>query len=139
MDLTPHMVTGAAIGARVRRPAAMLSLAFASHYVLDTVPHFNIGWINGLTLNGAIDLGLGLVLCGIVAWKVGSWAPLAGALAAVLPDAPGLKEPLEGPTSALLPHRTWGPPWGIVAEAVVTILALTWAGVQGIRTSGRIS
>lgn len=136
MDLTPHMVVGAALGARVRRPAAALALAFASHFVLDAVPHFDIGWINGPNLNAAIDVTLGVTLCGIVAWKAGRWAPLAGALAAVLPEAPGLKERLEGWAAALLPHATWDPPWGVAVEVLVTMLALSWAwGVHRDRRS----
>ncbi|MFO7948501.1 MAG: hypothetical protein R6V19_16985 [Armatimonadota bacterium] len=40
MMATPHMLTGAVIGSTMpRRPWLALPLAFASHFVLDVVPH----------------------------------------------------------------------------------------------------
>lgn len=132
MDLTPHLVVGAAIGARVRRPALALPAAFASHFVLDTVPHFDIGWINGANLSAAIDAGLGLVLCGVLVWSTGTWAPLIAALAAVLPDAPGIKVYVEGAATIFLPHLTAYPPWGIATEVLTTAAALVW-GLGGAR------
>lgn len=132
MDLTPHLVVGAAIGARVRRPALALPAAFVSHFVLDTVPHFDIGWINGPNLSAAIDAALGLVLCGVLVWSAGNWGPLTGALAAVLPDAPGIKEYVEGTAAVVLPHLTAYPPWGIATEVLATAAALGW-GLGGPR------
>ena len=132
MDLTPHLVVGAAIGARIRRPALALPAAVASHFVLDTVPHFDIGWINGANLSAAIDAGLGVVLCGVFVWSTGTWAPLTGALAAVLPDAPGIKEYVEGAAADVLPHVTAYPPWGIATEVFATAAALVW-GLAGPR------
>lgn len=37
----PHAVVGAAIAAKVGNPALALPLAFASHFVLDMLPHWN--------------------------------------------------------------------------------------------------
>ncbi len=36
-----HAMTGALIGATVSEPAAALPLAFASHFLLDAVPHYD--------------------------------------------------------------------------------------------------
>jgi len=38
---TPHVIVGAAIATRVVNPALALPLAFASHFVLEKVPHWN--------------------------------------------------------------------------------------------------
>ncbi len=38
---TPHVVVGAAIAAKVVNPYLAIPLAFASHFVLDMVPHWN--------------------------------------------------------------------------------------------------
>lgn len=38
---TPHVVVGAAIAAKVANPFLAIPLSFASHFVLDTVPHWN--------------------------------------------------------------------------------------------------
>jgi len=38
---TPHVVVGAAIAAKIANPALALPLAFASHFLLEKVPHWN--------------------------------------------------------------------------------------------------
>ena len=38
---TPHVVVGAAIAVKVGNPALAIPLAFASHFVLDKIPHWN--------------------------------------------------------------------------------------------------
>ncbi len=38
---TPHVIVGAAIATKVANPALALPLAFASHFVLEKVPHWN--------------------------------------------------------------------------------------------------
>jgi len=124
------LVAGAAIGARAKRPSVALVLALASHFVLDATPHFDIAWIGGSGLFKAIDIGLGLLLTGVIIWRVRHWWPLVGAVVAVLPDAPGLKERWDTPPSSIFPHLTWDPPWGIAVEFVVAGAALLW----GMRT-----
>ena len=39
MLITPHLLTGAAIGATNLSPAISFTLAFLSHFVLDAIPH----------------------------------------------------------------------------------------------------
>jgi len=38
---TPHVVVGAAIATKIVNPALALPLAFASHFILETIPHWN--------------------------------------------------------------------------------------------------
>lgn len=38
---TPHVIVGAAIATKVANPALALPLAFASHFLLEKVPHWN--------------------------------------------------------------------------------------------------
>lgn len=42
MTATNHALSGALIGLAVTQPAIALPLAFASHFVLDAIPHFGI-------------------------------------------------------------------------------------------------
>ncbi len=44
MTATNHALSGAVIGLAITQPAIALPLAFASHFVLDAVPHFGIGF-----------------------------------------------------------------------------------------------
>lgn len=37
----PHVLVGAAIGAKLQNPVLAIPLAFASHFVLDILPHWN--------------------------------------------------------------------------------------------------
>ena len=43
-----HILAGGAIGERVKSPYAALSLAFASHFMLDAVPHVDAVTLFGL-------------------------------------------------------------------------------------------
>lgn len=135
MDLTPHLVTGAALAVRVKRPSLVIILAIASHFVLDAIPHFHIAWINGMVLFEVIDIGLGLFLTGVIAWRAGQLWPFIGAVAAVLPDAPGLRDYLGMPASRIFPHPTWDPPWGVATEVAVAGLAVLWAYGSSRRSS----
>ncbi len=38
---TPHVIVGAAIATKVGNPALAIPLAFASHFILDRIPHWN--------------------------------------------------------------------------------------------------
>ncbi len=67
MTATAHALVGGAIAASVPNPALGISLALASHPILDMIPHwdFGLGWRNkSRTLfmaEGFFDLGVGLV------------------------------------------------------------------------------
>ncbi len=127
MDLTPHLVTRGAIGACVKRPIAVLILAFAGHFVLDALPHFDIAGIGDKGLLRGIDVRLGPLLTRGIAWKAKRLWPLAGAPAAVLADPPGLKERVDATYGGIFPHGVWAPLRGVLPEIVVTAGALAWA------------
>jgi len=40
MTITNHILAGAIIGAVIKEPALALPIAFASHFVMDALPHF---------------------------------------------------------------------------------------------------
>jgi hypothetical protein len=90
MLITNHVLSGALIGAAVRRPVPAFVLGVASHFVLDTVPHWG-DWVNGEQfLRVAVRDGLiGLAtigLCAAVAPPSARPAVLAGMAGAALPD-----------------------------------------------------
>ena len=90
MLVTNHVLSGAVIGAAVRRPIPAFLLGVASHFVLDTVPHWGqFGGGRGL-LKVAVPDGLtGLAVMGVmtaVAPPDRRAAVIAGMAGAALPD-----------------------------------------------------
>jgi len=85
--VTNHVLSGALIGAVVRRPAAAFALGVASHFALDALPHW--GW-KGPLLQVAVPDGLaGLAAIGCFAALAPPerrLAVLAGMAGAALPD-----------------------------------------------------
>jgi hypothetical protein len=45
MTATNHVMTGALIALAIQRPLLALPLAFLSHYVLDALPQFGLGFV----------------------------------------------------------------------------------------------
>ena len=43
MLITPHAITGAVIGAEISNPYLVVLLALASHFILDALPHYDVG------------------------------------------------------------------------------------------------
>jgi hypothetical protein len=89
MLVTNHVLSGAVIGAAVRRPATAFALGIASHFVLDTAPHW--GKFSGRGyLRVAVPDGLaGLAVIGtmaVLAPRRSRVAVLAGMAGAALPD-----------------------------------------------------
>jgi len=74
MMATPHMVAGAAIGRVLRRPWLAWLAAFASHFVLDVIPHLDAHSLFGVKQGGPTPLeaaaGITDFLVGVilVAW-----------------------------------------------------------------------
>jgi len=100
MLLTPHILLGAAIGAKISNPGAIFALSFASHYFLDALPHYEYE-IPGLKgklpddkkifidfLKLAADFSLGVALALTLVWdspfRTGA---VLGMLSALIPDA----------------------------------------------------
>lgn len=88
MILSIHMITGAIIGSKVnKKPVLILIFAFLSHFVLDSIPHFEY-ILKPLTL--FLDLSLGAIVAIILAYKNRLKAKIiiAAAFTAILPDSP---------------------------------------------------
>lgn len=86
--VTNHVLSGALIGAAVRRPLPAAALSVASHFVLDAVPHW--GEFGQGLLRVAVPDGLaGLAVMGAftaIAPRERRLAVLAGMAGAALPD-----------------------------------------------------
>lgn len=92
MVILPHMLIGAAIGARIRKIWLVFVLAWLSHYFLDFLPHWdylteieitNLGHLTRI----AIDLILGIILVLFLIRSYSKkWSILIGIIAILLPD-----------------------------------------------------
>ncbi|MDO8503945.1 MAG: hypothetical protein Q7S60_04645 [bacterium] len=142
MLATPHLLSGAAIVTIVPNPVVSLPLAFASHFILDKIPHWqetlapyelnNKTWVRM-----PIDLLLGLGLLWWVTKTVGGNGIMwLGALVALVPDADSvfyarpLREVLQQPLA-----RSWfsfheriqretDKWWGLLPQIAVVLLSL---------------
>ncbi|HEX4093573.1 MAG TPA: hypothetical protein VHZ33_33060 [Trebonia sp.] len=90
MLVTNHVLSGAVIGAAVRRPVPAFALGVASHFALDTTPHWGKFGGGRRYLRVAVPDGLvGLAVIGAmaaVAPRGRRVAVLAGMAGAALPD-----------------------------------------------------
>jgi hypothetical protein len=98
---TPHVAVGAAIAAKIPNPFIAIPLAFASHFIMEKVPHWNPHLVTETKKYGmptkksmiiiAVDVVLALVLGGYVAWRAlpdtgHAITILLASFASVLPD-----------------------------------------------------
>ena len=149
MLITNHVLSGALIGAAVRRPVPAFVLGVASHFVLDTVPHWG-DWVDGQQfLRVAVPDGLtGLAtigLCAAVAPPSARLSVLAGMAGAALPDLdkPGRicfgRSPFPRPVDefhAAIQHEAQGrAPFEFFSAAALATAALTILGTR--RRRGR--
>ncbi len=90
MLVTNHVLSGAVIGAAVRRPGSAFALGVASHFVLDAAPHWGKFGSGRDYLRVAVPDGLvGLAVMGTVTALAPHGrraAVLAGMAGAALPD-----------------------------------------------------
>jgi hypothetical protein len=91
MLVTNHVLSGALIGAAVRRPLPAFALGVVSHFALDAVPHWGkFGSLRGGMLRVAVPDGLaGLAVIGTfaaIATPDRRLSVLAGMAGAALPD-----------------------------------------------------
>jgi hypothetical protein len=90
MLITNHVLSGAVIGAAVRRPVPAFVLGVTSHFVLDTVPHWG-DWVDHQQFmrvavrDGLIGLAT-IGLCAAVTPPSARVSVLAGMAGAALPD-----------------------------------------------------
>lgn len=140
MTISNHMLAGAAIALVVKQPILVLPLAFASHFVLDAVPHF--GYPGGEGFAGVFrhklsyaEAAYSVVSFMVLLATVGLWTWLT-ALAAVLAFAPDFhwisryliyeRRGLEPPPSRFGQFHSWiqwcERPWGIIVEVVTFVI-----------------
>jgi hypothetical protein len=93
MLVLPHVATGAAIGALVGDPLVVIPVAIASHFILDSVPHWQETmapyiptWKTYLRIPIDVALGVGVVIYALSIQPDHSIGILLGALFASAPD-----------------------------------------------------
>ena len=69
MLLTVHALTGALIALAVKDPALAAPLAFTSHFVLDSTPHFGIDGLDFKTPKGNV-VGVTDSVCAFITWLI---------------------------------------------------------------------
>jgi len=89
MILTPHIIVGAVIGAKIKKPFLIIILGFLSHFILDAIVH----WDYPMRLsNVLIDVLIGILIVFLVARKKNilnrHYVPyiILGIFASLLPD-----------------------------------------------------
>ena len=147
---TPHALLGAAIAVKLGNPALSIPLAFASHFILERVPHWNphlnaetdkyVKPTKNSTIIVVIDSSLALILGSASAFSQATKTTmvigtLLSAFAAVLPDlieAPYLflkirnNEYIKGGFVFKREFRlTLLPFWGLLTQ-ILTIPQLFW-------------
>jgi hypothetical protein len=107
MFVTTHVLVGAVVGARTRKPLTAYCLGVLSHFVLDAVPHWGLDGNRETFMRVAVRDGLGglaaLVAAGALSPAGLRRSVLAGAIGAATPD---LDKPFEEVTG----RRLWPPP-----------------------------
>ncbi len=98
---TPHVAIGAVIASKIPNPFIAIPLAFASHFALEMVPHWNPHLVTETKKFGtptkrsviviAVDVTLALVTGSAIAWQAmpntgHALTILAASFASVLPD-----------------------------------------------------
>jgi hypothetical protein len=147
---TPHVFIGAAIATHFPNPLVAIPLAFASHFILETIPHWNPHLntetqkygapTRRSTVITAIDSTLALASGSFIAFEVlpnvgMAVLVLACSFAAVLPDV------MEGPYFFLKMRTAWikkwiafqkslqsdtTPFWGLLTQATIILATIFW-------------
>lgn len=88
MTGTNHALTGAYIAGAIGNPLIFVPVAFVSHFVLDSLPHFGEAFGKRKKLSKAVwVVDFTLLLIGLAILLVTSnWLLILGALAAISPD-----------------------------------------------------
>jgi len=98
MILFPHLLIGAAIGAKVQNLTAVFILSIISHFIADKLPHWEYldkeltefkskkEWLT-FFIKVFLDFGLGTFILFYFFWQSPLWpAVTVGAISSVLPD-----------------------------------------------------
>jgi hypothetical protein len=88
MTGTNHAVTGAVLVAAIANPVVAIPLAFASHFLLDSLPHFGESNPKLSSLTKKVWTVDFIVLSSflLILFLTSNWFLLAGAFAAISPD-----------------------------------------------------
>lgn len=98
MTATNHALTGAVIALAVKQPVLAVPLAFASHFVLDAIPHFGIHeddhvkrnshWLfrTVISIDTVLAVAMIITIPLLANETVGWWVILLGMLAGIAPD-----------------------------------------------------
>lgn len=139
------MLIGAAIATHIPNPFIAIPLAFASHFILETVPHWNPHLntetkkfgapTKRSTIITAIDSSVALVSGSVIAWQALpnsglSILILACCLVAVLPDI------LEGPYFFLRMRAGWVKKWIAFQKSFQNDTTPIWGLLTQILTIG---
>lgn len=99
MTSSNHVMTGAVIALVIKQPVLAIPLAFASHFLLDMVPHFGIyeddvirrnkHWLfrTVLSIDIPLMIALFIVVPHLAAAVLAPWIVFASMTAAILPDS----------------------------------------------------
>ncbi len=148
MNTLNHSATGAAIALAISQPAVALPLAFASHFLLDALPHHghpnNGGYTEALKHKKLTFFSLGYDVVGLIillSLLIGqAWYVWAAAFVAILPDLKwpyrywfferkGKKPPEADKLTKFHQWVQWCErPWGLVIEIAYSavILWIIW-------------
>lgn len=143
MTITNHILTGAIIGLVVSNPVAAIVLAFASHFVLDALPHFGYAGRKGYAealrhkLSYGVAIATAITTAAILVFLAlhGEWFAIFTGLIAASPDAVGVynwlgyeKHNKPQPTWLKLTHvkfhraiQRCERPWGVIVEIAVFV------------------
>ena len=156
MMAVPHLLVGAAVGKAARRAWIVCPVAFASHFVLDKLPHIDADAVAALIvghevrpeLPALVDAAAGVAL---LVWAMrgqpGRRLMVAGAICGLLPDLLGFVPPIST-VSHWLPFaagydrfhklcqgdvasRLW--PLGVGMQVVVTAVAVAYVTRRAAR------
>jgi hypothetical protein len=142
MTASNHVAAGAVIAALIAQPAVAIPIAFASHFVMDALPHYGDSnkhsWLNrNFKYVLGIDLLITIIfLVALVIVQPASWVLLViCGLVAVSPDVlwvPYFLADLKheqrehSKLAKILKWIQWGEhPWGIYLEIAVFAVLLT--------------
>jgi len=98
MTITNHVLAGAIIGLTVSNPVAAIVLAFASHFVLDALPHFGYAGPKGYAealqhrLSYAVAIVTAITSVAVLVFLAlqGEWFAIITGFIAASPDAVGV-------------------------------------------------
>jgi hypothetical protein len=140
MLTTPHAVTGATLGALLPNPILVVPLTIGSHFVLDSIPH----WQETLapyipTRKTYIRVPLDILLALAIVWVMAHWQPnhagtiWLGAVTANIPDLDSIVVLIPKLKRGLLEkfwdwhckiQRETNSMWGVLTQLVVILLGL---------------